>query len=330
VSDQPKEESAVQTAGHRALPRWVNWVQNNLLLTFLLLAEAYLLGDLMQRGWVQFIDRPDTWGVYHGVGVVLFFLAGATAAGIALRCSAAASYAFACRPRQVGSGLFNMLGLFAFGLCEVWASLSERSANLAPTPADRAVLEMLNIGFIPISPTVLIVALLFPFATIYSGFSQTPDAPVESAEARKARHIREEEEAEHKRRMAGKQGGAFGARLRSTFDAVTQAKEETPAADAAPDFQEETSGISDVKPLQFPVRKPVASRGDSNMITTKELQAHVLTMYGVKLSDPQAMLFIQKQKTARQLDRQGSPWAANKAATLRAARTAYGAQEAVN
>ena len=171
-----------------ALPRWFEWMQDNFFLSALILAEAYLLGDLMQRGWVRDIEDPNSWGRYHGVGVVLFFAAGAMAAGVALSCSVKASNAFA--HGKWGSGLFSFLGVAAFGLCEIWASLSERSANLMPTPADHAVLNLLGVSHLPISPTVVIVALLLPFTTLYSGFSrQHVETPLEEEKAKLEREL---------------------------------------------------------------------------------------------------------------------------------------------
>jgi hypothetical protein len=92
------------------------------------------------------------------------------AAGVALRCSVAAANAF--KRRDLGFALFNFLGLLVFSGAEIWASLSERSANLRPTPADTAVLNLLGVSSLPVSPTVVVVALLLPFASLYYGFSQ--------------------------------------------------------------------------------------------------------------------------------------------------------------
>jgi hypothetical protein len=158
-----------EEAAH-VLPRWVNFIIENWLLTFLLLAEAYLLGTLMTLGWVKDIESPGQWGWYHAIGVALFFAAGATAAGVALRCSVASVGAF--KRHEWGFALFNLLGLLVFSGVEIWASLSERSANLRPTPADVAVLDALHLHGAPISPTVVMVAVLLPFASIYYGFSQ--------------------------------------------------------------------------------------------------------------------------------------------------------------
>lgn len=152
------------------LPGWVNFVIENMLLTCLLLAEAYLLGTLMTLGWVRNIEAPTQWGWYHAIGVGLFFAAGATAAGVALRCSVAAVGAF--KRHEWGFALFNFLGLVVFSGVEIWASLSERSTNLLPTPADNAVLDALGFHGAPVSPTIIMVAVLLPFASIYYGFSQ--------------------------------------------------------------------------------------------------------------------------------------------------------------
>jgi hypothetical protein len=89
---------------------------------------------------------------------------------VALRCSVAAVGAF--KRHEWGFALFNFLGLVVFSGVEIWASLSERSANLRPTPADVAVLDALHLHGAPISPTVVMVAVLLPFASIYYGFSQ--------------------------------------------------------------------------------------------------------------------------------------------------------------
>jgi hypothetical protein len=89
----------------------------------------------------------------------------------------------------------NFTGLLVFSASEVWASLSERSANLTPTPADDAVLNLLGWHGVPVSPTVVIVALLLPFASLYWGFSQQQHAPVKTVEdidAERARKLAEQ------------------------------------------------------------------------------------------------------------------------------------------
>jgi hypothetical protein len=187
-------------ADNHTLPRWVSWVQSNLLLSFLILAEAYLLGTLMALGWVANIQDPASWGWYSGIGVVLFISVGAMIAGIALQCSLKAATCFS--QGKWGMGLFNFLGVLVFAGCEIWASLSERSANLRPTPADAAVLHLLGISGSPVSPTIVIVALLLPFATLYFGFSQQGKAAQESEDERRIREANELASVQHKQALA--------------------------------------------------------------------------------------------------------------------------------
>jgi hypothetical protein len=238
----PDHESAQRdTRRHRddgapALPRWVNFIQDNLFLTFLILAEAYLLGTLMTLGWVGDIEQPEQWGAYHGLGVVLFFFSGAMAAGVALRCSVAAANAF--KRRDLGFGLFNFLGLLVFSGAEIWASLSERSANLRPTPADTAVLDLLGISSLPVSPTVVVVALLLPFASLYYGFSQ--QRVRESEQDRVDKLAQEEAALERKvlraRKMAevrSAQAAGLAGAMRAGVQAA-RGKRDAAEADAAP------------------------------------------------------------------------------------------------
>src|SRR5258708_1145312 len=80
----------------------------------------------------------------------------------------------------------NFLGLALFSGAEIWASLSERSANLQPTPADKAVLTILGVASAPVSPTVVVVAFLLPFASLYYGFSQQQRRESEEERAEQA------------------------------------------------------------------------------------------------------------------------------------------------
>src|SRR5690242_449739 len=225
-------------AGHaddaHTLPGWVNLIQDNLFLSFLILAEAYLLGTLMTLGWVRDIEAPSRWGTYHGVGVVLFFLAGAMAAGVALRCSVKAAGCFS--RHEWGMALFNFLGLVLFSGAEIWASLSERSANLQPTPADKAVLSILGFQGAPVSPTIVVVAFLLPFASLYYGFSQQQrrESEEERAEKEQAEEFalkRKLARAEANAKLRAVQVGGLAAAVRAGVQAV-RASDAADTADA--------------------------------------------------------------------------------------------------
>jgi hypothetical protein len=237
MADETRQDDGYQEAAH-VLPKWVNFIIENWLLTFLLLAEAYLLGTLMTLGWVKDIESPSTWGWYHGLGVALFFAAGATAGGVALRCSVAAVGAF--KRKEWGFAWFNLLGLMVFSVMEIWASLSERSQNLTPTPADEAVLNALHVHGAPISPTVVMVAILLPFASIYYGFSQQgrvreTQADLDEKKRRLAADLEEKQmraEANAKRRAAQVQG--LGAMVRGAAGALRGDGEATSTPPAGP------------------------------------------------------------------------------------------------
>jgi hypothetical protein len=180
VEEQVGQSQTAFDEAAEHLPGWISWIIDNLLLSLLLIAEAYILGTLMTLGWVKDIESPHNWGWYHTIGVVVFFSAGAAAAGIALRCSLAAAISF--KQKKHGFAFFNLLGMFVFVFVEIWASVAERSANLLPMPADVAVLDAFGLPGAPVSPTVVFVSLLLPFASIYYGFSQQNKGRVDDAD----------------------------------------------------------------------------------------------------------------------------------------------------
>lgn len=297
VSEKERENE------QHTLPRWVNWVQQHLFLSCLILAEAYLLGTLMTLGWVANIQQPASWGWYDAIGVLLFFMAGAMAAGIALQCSVKASSCFS--QGKWGMGAFNFLGVIAFAGCEIWASLSERSANLRPTPADSAVLHMLGITNAPVSPTIVIVALLLPFSTLYFGFSQQNKAIQETADERVLREANEIASAKHKAELA-----VVKARGRRQQIAAYLAKEPEPSDNPPPDDNESGEGPTSVASgAPFPTENTSGLAGEnvttsddksdastranvrdlsSGMWTAHDLKQYVLMRYNITLSQTEA------------------------------------------
>jgi hypothetical protein len=128
--------------------------------------------------------------------------------------------------------------LLFFGV-EVWASLSERSTNIHPTPADMAVLQALGIkGVPPISPTAMVVAVLFPLGSLYFGFVQVrrqavTQQDIADDELEMERRIRM---AQMQARLAEADGRKNAARARGMVGAVragVQAVREPRAANPA-------------------------------------------------------------------------------------------------
>jgi hypothetical protein len=267
---------------HSGLPNWMNYVQRTFLLTFLILAEAYLLGYLMTLGWVKDIEAPASWGWFHTIGVVLFFLAGATCAGIALNCSIKAATCF--QNKQAPLALFNLLGLFGFCGAELWASLSERSANLAPSPADVSVLSWLGVANSHFSVSVVVVAFLLPFASLYYGFSQI-NQQEETAEALALRL-----EKDRLRALAqGEIGAIKAANRRKIVKAYTQ-----DAVEEAPPSPVEAPAFAAV--IQEEKAPEVVEIGDpklpENRWNAKLFRAWLLTVHNLEISEEEAVKFV--------------------------------------
>ena len=161
----------ISEASAHVLPGFVAWLIDTLLLPLLLIAEGYLMGSLFARGWVSDIEAPSRWGWYHALGVLVFYAAGAATAGLGLRASVA--FAASLRARRWGFAFLTLLTVVGLSAAEIWSSFSERSFHLVASPADRAVLAFLH--FPPdagITPTLVVVSLVLPFASLTYGFSQ--------------------------------------------------------------------------------------------------------------------------------------------------------------
>jgi hypothetical protein len=213
--DDPFDESL------HALPQWFAWFQKTFGLSFLVLASAYLLGKLATLGWVPDINTPARWGVFDGAGVVIFFLAGVAVAGIGLTCSVV--FVAAIKRRSWFIALVTGLGMLLFFGVEMWASLSERSGNLHPTPADLAVLAALGFhGLPPIGPTVIVVSALFPLGSLYFGFVQQRRAAVTQMQlAEDAMAMRRRiQQAEYEAQLAEAQAAKRAAQTRGAVNVV--------------------------------------------------------------------------------------------------------------
>ncbi len=341
-----KRMSREDRAAAHVLPRWIQWVQSHVLLSALLMAEGYLLGDLMQRGWVANIEDPAGWGRYHGIGVVLFFIAGAASAGVALACSVKAAACFA--DRRIVTALFNMLGLLAITCMEVWASLSERSANLAPTPADQAVLDILNIHGLPLSPTVVVVALLLPLTTIYYGFSQHKPE-IETQEEQQARQAHELAKAQHQAQLRQVKAAGLAGAARAATQAAFGTKDQSlpgedsnlPGDNLPPDDGGNVSliggkdgrviGSKDARSGKAGSGRGGLSVVNKNLLTADDLRQSLARDNHVFISEDDALAFIKAQPSAERVTGiQGNPWAANKAATLQRARAKFATGNTAN
>lgn len=157
---------------HHVLPRWFEWWQDHVVLSLLVLAGMILNGLMFAHGIVANIEDPASWGVFHGVIFAAFFAAGSGLTGVALRASATMGRAF--RERRYGLAFTNLLVSLLFLPLEFWASVTERSLTHVFTPADQWVLELLGHPDMPVSPTIVAIALASPLILFSWGIVTSP------------------------------------------------------------------------------------------------------------------------------------------------------------
>lgn len=171
IPPQGQTSDEIYAEASHVLPFAISWMIDNVLLWLLVFAEGYLMGALLERGWVDYIENPLGWGTYHGVGVVLFYGAGMAGGGLGLRASVA--FVQFLNARKWGMAFFNFITVTFLTLFEIWSSFSERSTHLVNTPADIAVLHWFHFPAASgISPTLVIVSIALPFMSMSYGFSQ--------------------------------------------------------------------------------------------------------------------------------------------------------------
>lgn len=185
------------TGGHTPLPPWFERFQDTVVLSFLIIAGAILTGLMYVEGLVPNVEDPRTWGILGGIKFAGFFVAGFGVAGVALRASSEMSKSF--RRGGFGGyfwGLVFLLVSVMFAAIEIWANITERSKTHTFTPADQWVLQAIGYPNMPVSPTVIAIAVAQSLVLLVWGLV-VGKRDVESAEDRQARFERERAEAEH-------------------------------------------------------------------------------------------------------------------------------------
>lgn len=161
--------AATNFAEFHVLPAWFETLQNTVFLSALILAEMFVNGLMMTFGIVPDIQNPATWGIFGTLGVVVMFAAGMLMGGMSVRCSSA--FFVAAKEHDWGFAAANLLGLFLFGVPEVWASLVERSTHLQINAPDRLAMSVTGNTNWGVTPTAILISIGLPLAAAYWGIS---------------------------------------------------------------------------------------------------------------------------------------------------------------
>jgi len=174
------------------LPRWFETLQDTVFLSALIAAEMFVNGLMMTYGIVPDIEDPLTWGIFGFIGVAVMFAAGMLMGGMSVRCSSALF--LAAKEHDWGFALANLIGLFLFGMPEIWASLVERSTHLRANAPDRLAMQVFGATNWAVTPTTLFISIALPLAAAYWGISsrKAPAKTVEDIEADRARKLAEQ------------------------------------------------------------------------------------------------------------------------------------------
>lgn len=288
-----------QGNGHAVLPHWFEIFQDTVVLSFLVTAGAVLTGLMYTEGLVPNPEDPRTWGLWGTIKFVAFFIAGFGVAGVALRASAEMARSF--RRGGFGGyfwGLVFLLISLLFGAIEIWANVTERSKTHTFTPADTWVLQAIGHPTMPVSPTVLALAVAQSAVLLVWGMV-VGQRDVESEEERTARHAREEAEAVHKAKLAEYQGAGWGARIGAGFKAAKQqvtgddthgldGTEPTGTDDPNPQVpSDDTHGYESASgQTGYGAKAPVSIK--RGQWTSRQLKDYAKREYGAEVSDIEA------------------------------------------
>lgn len=333
------DTAPTQSYSAHVLPGYFEQIQKWLVLPLLLICEFYVMGLFSARGFVNNLADPGSWSWYGSVGVaVSFFGVGLACAGIALGLSGNCAEAFA-RGRMI-RGLFLGAGVAFFAGVELYAGISERSVNLISTPADTALGQFIGLALKAATPASIIASILLPLATIFYGFALKPPQ-IEAAEVRKERMQREQEEAEHKLKLAAIKGRSLGARFGGMAAAAKeQISSEKPVDDTSTNeysFSPETDDDSGGKLLTLVGKKQGGRRGNGRSLAAlpsiprghwmrDQLIDYVRRTYGQDLPPQKAAQIVSTRAGSLQHKQgfAGSPYSAPSAQLIAWARANYG------
>lgn len=319
-----------QPVAHATMPGFVVWIQDNLLLTLLIISSGFVNMVMLVDGIVPNIEDPATWGAFRTGEIIALAAAGLGLGGLALRISYKIAVCYSAR--QWGRVVFLAFGMSTFAFIEFWASFSQRAQHIATTPADAAVLSLFNIQNPSVSLTAVLISIVIPFASIFWGFAADDPAPkaVEDPATLKQRLENQLLEQQYRTQMTAARVGGLAGAVRAGVKAaqgIPPATEtsEVSVSDAGEGTPEEPTP-QDANVSATPPRAAGIPRG---FWKPRELQAWVLAEYGVQLSEKQSTNALRFAGKNRQASSNGTPFIAKIAAAKRVAQEMYNLSKTV-
>src|SRR5678816_307350 len=191
--------TATQVKTSHILPGWFVWVQRNVSLAGLLIAQFLITGAMILQVSVSDPAHWQQWTWLNWVNAAVAVLLASAAAGIALGLSENMAQAFTAGKWL--TGFVTFLGMMLLVSFDVWSGIAERSTEAHTTPADNLLVVWTGVtAFAVVTPTVILISVLHSALLLFFGWSNRPQV-IETDEERAARHKREESEAAHKRVM---------------------------------------------------------------------------------------------------------------------------------
>jgi|GEM_PF-4033334 len=295
-------------AAHAPLPPWFEKLQDTVFLSALILAEMFVNGLMMTYGIVPNINDPRSWGIFGTVGVVVMFAAGMLMGGMSVRCSSA--FFLAAKDHDWGFAAANLIGLFIFGMPEIWASLVERSTHLQVNAPDRLAMSVFGATNWAVTPTTVFISVALPFAAAYWGISsrKAPTKTIEEIEAERERKLAEQRARNdiNALKMAGKRRAEEAYQHPEMVDAspvIEQANAMTGTPDSQPDTAPDTTPDMPPDGSDDPTGKRRLKAVAGSQWTRHELQEYAQRKYAQNISDEQAVAMVRMLGNGRRMGR---------------------------
>lgn len=251
MNNAPKKKGA-----SHILPSGYLAFQRRFIVLAIIAMDTYFLFVFFSNGLI-----PHTLNNYFDLAEAILGIIASAMIGIAfggVSIGNAANFAQGIYAREWTKIFASGLGIIIFESIEFWASIVERSQNTSMNLADHMVYQLIGWN-IPITPTVMIIALIMPVIKIFIGFveMEPPELTTEELQRKQALELMQ---AQHKAQMAQYSGAAFGGGLGSALQAAGFRKAKAlppPTVEGSLEESPEEDGYGEPSGPSVPLRNEV-------------------------------------------------------------------------